>query len=80
MALTRFAWTRPDLDRVDLYVESDKAASIAVAEHAGYLRLGLLPGHHEIGAAAATCSTTAPAPDSPTRHFFGTFDGVSLQS
>ena len=49
LALTRFAWTRPDLDRVDLYVEPDNAASIAVAEHAGYLRLGLLPGHDEIG-------------------------------
>ena len=36
-------------DRVDLYIEPDNAASIAVAEHAGYLRLGLLPGHDEIG-------------------------------
>ena len=49
VALTRFAWTRPDLDRIELYVEPDNAASIAVAERAGYLRLGLLPAHQEIG-------------------------------
>jgi len=49
VALTRFAWTRPELERIDLFVEPDIVASVAVAEHAGYVRLGLRPGHHEIG-------------------------------
>ncbi len=49
VALTGFAWTRPDLHRVELYVEPWNVASLRTAEAAGYRREGLLRGHQEIG-------------------------------
>ncbi|WP_026534072.1 GNAT family N-acetyltransferase [Arthrobacter sp. H14] len=48
-ALTEFAWTIPQLYRVELYIEPWNTASIRVAERAGYLREGLLRSHQEIG-------------------------------
>jgi RimJ/RimL family protein N-acetyltransferase len=48
-ALTRFAWTLPDLFRVALYIEPWNAASTRTAERAGYVREGLLRSFQEIG-------------------------------
>jgi ribosomal-protein-alanine N-acetyltransferase len=50
-ALTAFAWTIPDLYRVELYIEPGNTSSIHVAEAAGYQREGLLRSHQEIGGA-----------------------------
>jgi RimJ/RimL family protein N-acetyltransferase len=49
IALTRFAWTVPGLKRVELHIEPWNVASVRTAEHAGYLREGLLRSHQEIG-------------------------------
>lgn len=48
-ALTRFAWSLPELHRVELYIEPWNVASVRTAEHAGYEREGLLHSHQEIG-------------------------------
>lgn len=48
-ALTRFAWTLPELHRVELHIEPWNAGSVRVAERAGYQREGLLRSHQEIG-------------------------------
>jgi len=48
-ALTRFAWTIPELHRVELYIESWNVASVRTAEVAGFAREGLLRSHQEIG-------------------------------
>lgn len=48
-ALTEFAWTVPGVQRIELFIEPWNAASIRTAEHAGYLRESLLPGHQVIG-------------------------------
>ena len=49
IALTEFAWTRPGLHTVELFIEPTNRASIAVAERCGYRRHELSPGHSEIG-------------------------------
>jgi RimJ/RimL family protein N-acetyltransferase len=49
LALTAFAWTIPDLHRIELYIEPWNTGSIRVAEAAGYQREGLLRSHQEIG-------------------------------
>lgn len=48
-ALTAFAWTIPELHRIELYIEEWNSASIGVAETAGYQREGLLRSHQSIG-------------------------------
>lgn len=48
LALTDFAWTLPELYRVELYIEPWNAGSIAVATRAGFTREGLLRSHQEI--------------------------------
>lgn len=48
-ALTQFAWTLPQLHRIELYIEPWNTASIRVAERAGYVREGLLRSHQSIG-------------------------------
>jgi ribosomal-protein-alanine N-acetyltransferase len=48
-ALTTFAWTIPELHRIELYVEPWNTSSIRVAETAGYQREGLLRSHQQIG-------------------------------
>ncbi len=48
-AITEFAWTVPELHRIELYIEPWNAGSIHVAETAGYQREGLLRSHQEIG-------------------------------
>jgi [ribosomal protein S5]-alanine N-acetyltransferase len=48
-ALTAFGWTVPALWRIELYIEPWNAASIRIAERAGYLREGLLRSHQVIG-------------------------------
>lgn len=49
IALTRFAWSIPQLYRVELYIEPWNLASVRTAEFAGYEREGLLRSHQEIG-------------------------------
>ena len=41
-ALTTFAWTLPDVTRVELLVEPWNVASLRTAERAGYVRETLL--------------------------------------
>jgi len=48
-ALTRFAWSIPELHRIELYIEPWNLASVHSAERAGYHREGLLRSHQEIG-------------------------------
>ena len=48
-ALTRFAWSIPELHRIELYIEPWNMGSIRTAEHAGYEREGLVRSHQEIG-------------------------------
>lgn len=47
-AVTSFAWTLPELYRLELYIEPWNKASIRTAERARYLREGLLRSHQEI--------------------------------
>jgi [ribosomal protein S5]-alanine N-acetyltransferase len=49
LALTSFAWSIPELHRVELYIESWNLGSVKTAERAGYEREGLLRSHQEIG-------------------------------
>ena len=53
-ALTEFAWTHPGMDRVELYIEPDNAASIAVAQRCGYRAELLVPDHRDIGGRPTT--------------------------
>lgn len=48
-AATAFAWSIPELHRIELYIEPWNTASVKAAENAGYLREGLLRSHQEIG-------------------------------
>jgi RimJ/RimL family protein N-acetyltransferase len=48
-ALTRFAWSIPELHRIELYIEPWNVASVRTAELAGFEREGLLRSHQEIG-------------------------------
>lgn len=48
-ALTEFAWTIPDLHRIELYIEPWNVASVGTAEIGGYQREGLLRSHQWIG-------------------------------
>ncbi|WP_246669859.1 GNAT family N-acetyltransferase [Arthrobacter zhaoguopingii] len=47
-ALLHFAWTIPELHRVELYIEPWNTASVRSADHAGFQREGLLRSHQEI--------------------------------
>jgi [ribosomal protein S5]-alanine N-acetyltransferase len=48
-ALTCYAWSIPDLHRIELYIEPWNVGSTSTAERAGYEREGLLRSHQEIG-------------------------------
>jgi len=48
-ALTSFAWTIPQLHRIELYIEPWNVGSVRTAERAGFEREGLLRSHQEIG-------------------------------
>ena len=48
-ALTCFAWTIPELHRIELYIEPWNTGSVKTAERAGFEREGLLRSHQEIG-------------------------------
>lgn len=48
-AMTEFAWTIPELCRIELYIEPWNLASIRVAEAGGYVQEGLLHSHQPIG-------------------------------
>ncbi|QDL74409.1 N-acetyltransferase [Streptomyces malaysiensis subsp. malaysiensis] len=49
IALTRFAWSIPELYRIELYIEPWNVASVRTAELAGFEREGLLRSYQEIG-------------------------------
>lgn len=48
-ALTAFAWTLPQLARLELLIEPANLGSVTVARRCGYTLDRLLPGHTEIG-------------------------------
>jgi [ribosomal protein S5]-alanine N-acetyltransferase len=48
-ALTAFARTVPGVEEVELLIEPENAASVAVARRCGYADAGLVPEHIEIG-------------------------------
>jgi RimJ/RimL family protein N-acetyltransferase len=48
-AVTAFAWTIPQLHRLELHVEPWNTASLRTAERAGYRQEGLLRSYLEIG-------------------------------
>jgi RimJ/RimL family protein N-acetyltransferase len=48
LALLDFAWTIPELHRVELYIEPWNTASVRSADQAGFQREGLLRSHQEI--------------------------------
>jgi len=48
-ALMCFAWTIPELYRVELYIEGWNTGSRGVAANTGFVREGLLRSHQEIG-------------------------------
>lgn len=48
-ALTEFAWSVPGVQRIELFIEPWNAASIRIAERAGYRRERLLVGYQMIG-------------------------------
>lgn len=48
LALLNFAWTIPELHRVELHIEPWNAASVRTADRAGFQREGLLRSHQEI--------------------------------
>ena len=48
-ALIPFAWAFPELHRLELHIEPSNAASVAVAERAGFCHEGVLRGYQEIG-------------------------------
>ncbi|MCC3264738.1 GNAT family N-acetyltransferase [Arthrobacter gengyunqii] len=50
-ALQDFAWTIPDLHRIELYIEPWNTASVRTAENAGFSCEGLLRSHQEIAGA-----------------------------
>lgn len=50
-ALQGFAWTIPELHRIELYIEPWNTASVRSAENAGFTREGLLRSHQEIAGA-----------------------------
>jgi RimJ/RimL family protein N-acetyltransferase len=49
IALTSFAWSIPELHRIELYIEPWNVGSIRTAERAGYEREGLMRSYMEIG-------------------------------
>jgi RimJ/RimL family protein N-acetyltransferase len=49
VAVTAFAWTIPQLHRLELHVEPWNTASLRTAERAGYRQEGLLRSYTEIG-------------------------------
>jgi [ribosomal protein S5]-alanine N-acetyltransferase len=48
-AATAFAWTIPELHRIELHIEPWNTGSLRTAERAGYQREGLLRSYQEIG-------------------------------
>ena len=48
-AVTAFAWTVPEIHRLELFVEPWNAASLATARSGGYEREGLLRSYRELG-------------------------------
>ena len=49
LAITEFAWTVPEVHRIELYIEPWNLPSIGVAAAAGFLQEGLLRSHQLIG-------------------------------
>ena len=49
VAVTEFAWTLPELFRLEAFIEPDNPASLRTAEKAGYVREGVLRSYMEFG-------------------------------
>lgn len=75
-ALTAFAWTLPQLHRIELYIEPWNVASERTARTAGYQREGLLRRHQMIGGNRVDMLLYAVTRPSIPRCDSG-FDGVS---
>jgi len=73
-ALAFFAWTIPELHRIELYIEPWNIGSVKSAERAGFQREGLLRSHQEIGGHRrdmllyATVRENPPVPHRPAMH------------
>lgn len=48
-ALTAFGWSRPELARLELYIETWNVGSVRAAERSGYVLEARLPDHTVIG-------------------------------
>lgn len=49
VAVTKFAWTLPELFRLEAFIEPDNPASLRTAEKAGYVRERVLCSYMEFG-------------------------------
>ncbi|MGB3685260.1 MAG: GNAT family protein [Ornithinimicrobium sp.] len=49
VAALKFAWTIPELHRIEAYIEPWNIASVRTAELAGFTREGLMRSHQEVG-------------------------------
>jgi RimJ/RimL family protein N-acetyltransferase len=84
-ALTRFAWSVPELHRIELYIEPWNVASVRTAEVAGYAHEGLLRSHQEIDGKrvdmllyAAIRQTGQPGPGIPSTSVVSTLDRAGI--
>ena len=75
-ALTTFAWTLPEVQRIELYIEPWNVASERTAQVAGYQREGLLRRHQMIGKSRVDMLLYASIRPSLTRCDPG-FDGAA---
>jgi ribosomal-protein-alanine N-acetyltransferase len=64
-ALVPFAWSFPELHRLELHIEPLNAGSIAVAERAGFSCEGVLRSHQEIGGRRRDLASYARVRDRP---------------
>lgn len=65
-AMLEFAWSIPELHRVELYIEPWNTASVRTAEHAGFSREGLLRSHQEIAGQRRDMLLYAAVRENPT--------------
>jgi RimJ/RimL family protein N-acetyltransferase len=70
--VTAWAFDRLEVARVELLVEPDNAASLAVARRAGFTREGLLRGHTTVGPRRVDMISWSRLPSDPTEQETGT--------